>query len=222
MKFQLYLLLVVSFFSVYSDEIVTETIAFNNTAPISLNPAFEEAQEEERSSPAYIKKNGLYVTLTPTPPFADGVSFRHRFNPYSFLEISYLHTKQAEIYIYRTIGFFKREILKTLGATYNNSLNTNFALRWNTRFLDPYFSLGAGLYFPYTNYPSGSIDFIPSIGTTIGLECSYGFLDLAVNYLLFKWEKVVKIQDKEYDVNGSCKQKIRTTGALRIGFGLPF
>lgn len=155
-------------------------------------------------------------------PFPQGVSFRHRFNTYSFLELSYLNNKLYDIVIYKTVGFLENETVKTLGRVYNNSLNVCYTLKWNTRFLDLYFSFGTGLFLPYTNYPHRSVDFVPSIGSTLGLECSYGFLDLSVNYLLFKWSKEFEVQDDEYKVNESYKHQMHATAALRMGVGFPF
>lgn len=183
------------------------------------------------------KKNGLYFFL-PTGShsfFLPGFSFRHDLNNSRFLEISYFNRKQNDIVLtrYRDLfevesteklrAIYKLEIESTekLGAIYENLLSASYGFKWNTRYIDPYFSLGGGFYLPYVQYVGTSyVDSLPAISGAIGLGFKYGFVDLAINYFPLKWKGIFEYQEPgdEY----TFEYKVRLLANIRLGVGLPF
>jgi|GEM_PF-6402980 len=246
MRGVLWLFLAVSSFSLHSQEI-EEVIP----SEISLNELAEELEEQnslvsanefrdfrgevteflpgpliEEKDPLLSviesKKNGLYFLLpigALNHFFLPGLSFRHNLNR-DFLEISYLNVKQGDIVLTHYEGL-EVESKTKLGEVYGNMLNASYGFKWNTRWVDPYLSFGAGLYLPYVRYNGvSSVVSLPTVSAALGLAIKYGFVDLVVNYFPIKWTAVFEYQEAGQEHN--FKQQMRLLANFRLGAGFPF
>jgi hypothetical protein len=181
-----------------------------------------ETLTESASLNAEQKNNALYF-FVPTGSsrfFLPGVAFRHHLSR-DFFEISYFNQKQSDIFFNTYNDFSEVKSQKKLGTIYENILNAFYGLRWNTRYISPYLSLGTGLYFPHVQYNgNSSVGLLPTLATALGVEFKYGFADLAINYLPIKWKTVFEYQEPGYEE--TYEKQMRILGNIRLGVGLPF
>lgn len=181
-----------------------------------------EAQEENLLSVNKSKKNGLYFFLPIggiSQFFLPGASFRHYFGK-SFLEASYFNKKMGDIVVTHYDRPYKNSKEK-LGAIYENMVIGSYGLRFKMRYTDPYFLVGTGLCFPYTEYNGdASFSFLPAITTAVGLGFTYGFVDLAISYFPIKWKCEFTYEEPEGEV--TFGKTWRLLSNLRVGLGLPF
>lgn len=192
-----------------ASDILNEPITTETTLPVPLN-------------------NGIYIFPSIDRILPEGIAYRHHLNDSRFYEISFSSKKLAIIELYKIIdnGHTLEPIkIGENGSIYNNMLNVSYGFIYNTKYVHPYFSIGAGAFLPSLSQTSVSlIEALPAISSSLGFEFGYGFLDFTMSYLPKKWTYEVFNSDHILNDLGVKNDDLSRdfVNDLRLGIGFRF
>jgi hypothetical protein len=181
--------------------------------------------EKTLSLPA---SNGIYIFPSLDRILPEGAAYRHHLNDSRFCEISFSNKKLAIIQAYQIVydgHSFKAEKIGEEEFIYNNMLVVSYGFIYNTKYIHPYFSIGAGAFVPSFSRESDYLfEALPAISSSVGFEFGFGFIDFTMNYLPQKWTYKQNNNDGVLEELGIKSEPISLDFAndLRLGIGFRF